>query len=320
MPGDKSRHAWVVALVWAMSTFSALGQVQWAVDTTQIQWGEPLQLTAEWLLSMDELQSGVADSNAWPAWTDTTTAGLEVLSSSPIDTLAAPLASGQDILLRKTWTLTSWDSGFVVMPPELFGPHTTSPLLIRVLTPVLAEDAQPMPPADIVAVEWSLWERLQRTWPMWVACLGLLGLVLLARFLWKHKPQRKADPTSVAPVAPEEPPHVVALRVLNDLKNEEGWNHGRAKEVQALASLTLRQYLEGRFGLPAAERTTSDIAALLPASAVPVAWQTRLVQAFEQADAVKFAKGELPARTHLALLEAYIDFVLDTQNTDDDAR
>ena len=108
--------------------------------------------------------------------------------------------------------------------------------------------------------------------------------------------------------------------MLNALKNEEGWNHGRAKEVQALASLTLRQYLEGRFGLPAAERTTSDIAALLPASAVPVAWQPRLVQAFEQADAVKFAKGELPARTHLALLEAYIDFVLDTQKTEDDAR
>ena len=206
------------------------------------------------------------------------------------------------------------------MPPASFGPHETSPLLIRVLTPVLAEDAQPMPPADIVAVEWSLWERLQRAWPWLVAGLLLFGLVLLARFLWKRKPQRAPGETPVAPTVPAEPPHVVALRVLNALKNEEGWNHGRAKEVQALASLTLRQYLEGRFGLPAAERTTSDIAALLPASAVPVAWQTRLVQAFEQADAVKFAKGELPARTHLALLEAYIDFVLDTQTPDDDAR
>ena len=87
MPVGEWRHAWVVALVWAMSTLSALGQVQWSVDTTQIQWGEPLQLTAEWLLSMDELQSGVADASAWPAWTDTTSAGLEVLSSSPIDTL-----------------------------------------------------------------------------------------------------------------------------------------------------------------------------------------------------------------------------------------
>ena len=320
MPVGERRYAWLVTLVWAMPTLSVLGQVQWSVDTTQIRWGEPVQLTAEWLLSMDELQSGLADASAWPTWKDTTSAGLEILSSSPIDTMAAPVESGQDIMLRKTWTLTSWESGFVVMPPASFGPYETSPLLIRVLTPALAEDAQPMPPADIVAVEWSLWERLQRAWPGILAGLFLLGLVLLARLLWKRKPQRTSGQTTVVPTAPAEPPHVVALRVLNTLKNEEGWNHGRAKEVQALASLTLRQYLEGRFGLPAAERTTSDIAALLPASAVPVKWQTRLMQAFEQADAVKFAKGELPARTHLALLEAYIDFVLDTHTHDDDAR
>ena len=152
-------------------------------------------------------------------------------------------------MLRKTWTLTSWDSGFVVMPPASFGPYETSPLLIRVLTPVLAEDAQPMPPADIVAVEWSLWKRLQRSSPGIPAGLFLLGLVLLARLLWKRKPQRTSGQTTVVPTAPAEPPHVVALRVLKTLKNEEGWNHGRAKEVQALASLTLRQYLEGRFGL-----------------------------------------------------------------------
>ena len=157
MPVGEWRHAWLVTLVWAMPTLSVLGQVQWSVDTTQIRWGEPVQLTAEWLLSMDELQSGLADASAWPTWKDTTSAGLEILSSSPIDTMAAPVESGQDIMLRKTWTLTSWDSGFVVMPPASFGPYETSPLLIRVLTPVLAEDAQPMPPADCSALGPGYW-------------------------------------------------------------------------------------------------------------------------------------------------------------------
>lgn len=204
------------------------------------------------------------------------------------------------------------------MTPESFGPHETSPLLIRILTPVLEEDAQPMPPQDIVEVNWTLWERLQRIWPVLALALGFIGLVVLLRFLWSKR--RVADKPVQKDIqdAKAEPPHVVALRVLNDLKDEEGWTRGRAKEVQALASMTLRQYLEGRYQLPAAERTTADIAALMPASGVPSDWQPRLIRALEQADAVKFAKGELPARAHLALIEAYIDFVLDTQIASDE--
>lgn len=306
------------AALWLLCTLPAWAQVEWSVDTTQIQWGETLTLTADWLLSMEDLQNGVADSTAWPAWTDTTSSGFEIVSSSPVDTLAAPIESGMDVLLRKSWMLTSWDSGFIVMTPESFGPHETSPLLIRILTPVLEEDAQPMPPQDIVEVNWTLWERLQRIWPLLALALGFIGLVVLLRFLWSKR--RVADKPVQKDIqdAKAEPPHVVALRVLNDLKDEEGWTRGRAKEVQALASMTLRQYLEGRYQLPAAERTTADIAALMPASGVPSDWQPRLIRALEQADAVKFAKGELPARAHLALIEAYIDFVLDTQIASDE--
>ena len=116
-PRGRFLLAWV-ALGLSVSSHS---QVSWSVDTTQIQWGEPVQLTAEWLLTMTDLQSGVADADAWPAWTDTTNAGLEILATSQVDTLAAPLGSEADVLLTKTWTLTSWDSGFVVLTPERFG-------------------------------------------------------------------------------------------------------------------------------------------------------------------------------------------------------
>ena len=143
---------WAILACWAALSSAVIGQVSWSLDTTQIQWGEPVFLTAEWLLSVEDLTRGVAAPDQWPAWKDTTDGGLEILSSSAVDTLAAPVDTEADVLLRKTWELTSWDSGFVVVPPTQFGNEETTPLLLRVLTPDVAADAQPRPPEDIVEV------------------------------------------------------------------------------------------------------------------------------------------------------------------------
>lgn len=310
------RSAMATLAGWALP-LAMTAQVSWSVDTTQIQWGEPLTLTAEWTLTLEAFQTGVANEEAWPNWTDTTSAGFEILSSTPVDTLAAGIETGADVLLRKSWTLTSWDSGFVVMPPERFGPHETEPLLIRVVTPSLEENAQPKPPADITAVQWTLWERLLMAGP-WLL-VGVLAsfAAWLAKWLlrrWNHR--TVDDNLEEQPVATVDPPHITALEALKRLKAEKGWTQGRAKEVQAEASLVLRTYLEGRFGLPAAERTTEEIAQLLPMSAIPQPWHDRLLTGLTQADVVKFAKGRLPDATHVATLDAYLEFVLDTQVND----
>ena len=310
------RSAMATLAGWALP-LAMTAQVSWSVDTTQIQWGEPLTLTAEWTLTLEAFQTGVANEEAWPNWTDTTSAGFEILSSTPVDTLAAGIETGADVLLRKSWTLTSWDSGFVVMPPERFGPHETEPLLIRVVTPSLEENAQPKPPADIAAVQWTLWERLLMAGP-WLL-VGVLAsfAAWLAKWLLRRWNHRKVDDNlEEQPVATVDPPHITALEALKRLKAEKGWTQGRAKEVQAEASLVLRTYLEGRFGLPAAERTTEEIAQLLPMSAIPQPWHDRLLTGLTQADVVKFAKGRLPDATHVATLDAYLEFVLDTQVND----
>ena len=310
------RSAMAVLAGWALP-LAMTAQVSWSVDTTQIQWGEPLTLTAEWALTLEAFQTGVANEEAWPNWTDTTSAGFEILSSTPVDTLAGGIETGADVLLRKSWTLTSWDSGFVVMPPERFGPHETEPLLIRVVTPSLEENAQPKPPADIAAVQWTLWERLLMAGPWLLVGVLALFAAWLAKWLlrrWNHR--TVDDNLEEEPVATVDPPHITALAALKRLKAEKGWTQGRAKEVQAEASLVLRTYLEGRFGLPAAERTTEEIAQLLPMSAIPQPWHDRLLTGLTQADVVKFAKGRVPDATHVATLDAYLEFVLNTQVND----
>ena len=207
----------------------------------------------------------MADSSGWPAWTDTTEGGFEVLATLPTDTLPAPADMNADILPRKSWVLTSWDSGFVVMPPATFGPHETSPLLIQVITPDLEPDAQPAPPAALWDVRWTFWERLLLARKWWGGALALLviaGAMWWARRFWKTK--EEVDVSAEAATPPDIPAHVTALNTLQRLLDEEGWKHGKAKEVQAQASLAIRHYLEGQFALPAAERTTREIESLLP--------------------------------------------------------
>jgi hypothetical protein len=292
------------------------GQVEWRADTTTLQWGERMTLTAEWLLTIEELTNGVADSTAWPAWSDTTAGGFEILSTSAIDTLAAPEGSFGDVLLRKEWVVTSWDSGWVVLPPVAFGDMATEPILVEVIAPQLDADATPSPPRNIVAFEWTLWEQFLRHKNEW-ALLALLLLALVAgRWLWRHRPVPEQDQPSEGPIVPARPAHEVALEALHSLLKEERWIRGEAKEVQAQASLVLRRYLEQQFGFKAAERTTSEIQAMLGASSVPMNWHQRLVRALEQADVVKFAKGDLPHLTHKATLESYIEFVEHTSNVD----
>lgn len=316
MAGLESNTCRTRAGLMAMLALPCLGwgQVSLQPDTTTLQWGERVQLTANWLLTLEELNSGVADSAAWPAWTDTTAGGLEVLAQSDLDTLPSPVGASGDVVLQKSWLVTSWDSGFVVVPPVAFGPHTTQPFMLEVVTPNLEPDAQPQPAQGIVVFEWTLWEQIARTWPWWAGTLLVLALALVA---WKWGRRRNAalgeDSTRQENTPPARPPHEVALEALDRLIANKAWQRGEAKEVQAEASLVIRRYLEGQFDMRAAEKTTDEVVAMLGTSRVPTTWHDRLARALGQADMVKFAKGELPDLTHLGTLEAYRAFVIETQ-------
>ena len=302
------------------SSFASRSQVSLQPDTTALRWGERVQLTANWLLTLEELNAGVADSAAWPAWTDTTAGGLEVLAESDFDTLPSPVGTSGDVVLQKAWLVTSWDSGFVVVPPVAFGPHTTQPFMLEVVTPDLEAEAQPKPAQGIVVFEWTLWEQLMRTWPWWGGGLLLLALAFAA-WRWGRRKDRISteDAAWTMDSPPARPAHEVALEALDRLIANQAWQRGEAKEVQAEASLVLRRYLEGQFDMRAAEKTTDEVVAMLGSSRVPSAWHDRLARALGQADVVKFAKGELPDLTHLSTLEAYREFVLETKPRHEDA-
>lgn len=290
---------------------AAWGQISLSVDTNRIQWGERVEIVADWELTLEAMHALPLDP--WGSWEDSLRTAMDVLASTPLDTLAAPLGSDADVLLRQSWTATSFDSGFVVLKPILWGSGTSTPLMVEVLTPQLDPDSQPEPPADIVGFEPTFWDRA-RPWLGWV--LGsLLALVLglgLSRILKNWKRNSVAEANISEPVEVR-PPHEVALAILNRLASEEGWKRGLAKDVHVEASLAVRHYIEGRFAFQAAERTTAEIKELIRTSPIPQAWHGRLVAAFEAGDMVKFAKGSMSELAHRETIQGYIEFVKSTQ-------
>ena len=298
----------LVAFGGASSGASAQGSLALSLDTASLQWGERATLCATWTTAIDRLNP---KQPWWPQWADTTAGGLEILADLPPDTAAAPLDADGDVVMQKCWVVTSWDSGFVVVPPVAWDGLMSNAVMIDVATPMLSEDARPAPPTDIVAFEWTWWERL-RTWLPWALLLAALGgLAWWAKRWWQQR--LRENPETTPCETPPLPPHEIALTTLRRILAEEGWNRGKAKDVHVEAGLAVRHYVEGRFGLHAAEKTTREFRDMLPASGVPREWHARLVEAMEAADGVKFAKVQLPAATHKSIVQAFLEFVEHTQ-------
>lgn len=119
-------------------------------------------------------------------------------------------------------------------------------------------------------------------WPLWVA-LGVLGLALLGWWLWRRHRRASAEPIRVA--APQPTPYDLAVAALDRLRAA----NLAVEPFYTQLSAIVRQYIEGRFGLHAPERTTEEF--LAQASLPPE--QMALLAAFlGEADLVKFARHQ----------------------------
>ena len=252
---------------------------------------------------------------------DTIPGGLEVLAFLGADTVLTVTANDDDaIAVERRWLVTSWDTGFRAIPPVpmVFEGDTleTNALLLQILTPRIENPDAIAAPADVIDVEWTFEERVQRALP--AVLLVLLILSLLAAGWWAYRKfqnrPRNATPAA-APKMPLEPAHVVALRELESIRVRAVWQRGDEKGHHAATSLTLRTYVERRFGLPALERTTFEIRRGL--SGLPLREEERamLLELLELSDLVKFAKYRALPEEHERIVIRAIHFVESTLPT-----
>lgn len=259
-------------------------------DTNNVLIGERVRLTLEF-----KGESG--DKVTFPVIPGDTIGKIDIIEQGKIDTTLV----GNELMLRRTLTVTSFDTGIVVMPELPFvyerqGYDTplvaNSREFIMYFATIEIDTAGEI--KDIkgpIGVPLTLMEIL--TYVLIVVGVGLLitGIVILVRRI-KRKPVEevveKYDPTI--------PADLEALQALKELENKKLWQSGRHKHYHSELTDIIRTYIHRVFGLNAHEMTSDEILHDIASKDISNEAFELLRKILNVADLTKFAKY-IPADT-----------------------
>ncbi len=254
----------------------------------------------------------------FPQFTDTITKNIEIVDRSEPDTT---FLDGNRIAIKQTFRITSFDSGLHYIPPmefELASANLQASKKTRAIGMMVVNPFENVDPqkgiTDIKApIETPF--RLSELYRFLPWILGGLAIVLLiAAGIWFYFKRRNPLKAFIKE-KPKEPPHVIALRELDHIKQEKLWQKGEVKTFHSQLTDILRDYIEDRYGIPAPEQITTEILTSLKTVDLPDdKVLNKIQQVLGLADLVKFAKMEpLPDENDLALMNAYF-FVNQTKH------
>lgn len=301
------RRVWFIAfLISPLWLMSQTMEVSATLDTNHIRIGEPIRLTLQ----------AVYDTSLqveWPLFDQT------VQSFPIIETYDRQQQSdGPQYIERGSYDITAFDTGFIVLEPIAFGffregesatdTLLTKPLLVQVDF-VQVDTTQPYKP-----IKGPI--NAPMTWREWLPYVAIpLMLVVLGLIIWylykkqKEKPQPAAKPVAI----PKEPAHVIALRELEALEQEELWQNGDYKEYHDRVSDILRGYIERRFHIEALESTTEELMVTFNKVPLPRLQVEQLREVLTIADLAKFAKVEPLPEENAKSLNLARDFIAATK-------
>ncbi len=254
-----------------------------------------------------------------PDLKDSLCTDIEILSQSLTDTSLNDM--GQ-MILKKDYIITSFDTGFYQIPPYYLEYNTgqgekryysgyVSLKVNRVdITPPDSTDVI----FDIAGPEhagYSPGEILP--WVLLVLLVGT-GIWLLYRFL----PGKKEKEVQEGPKIPDEPIHIITFRELDKLEKKKLWQEGKVKQYFSELTDILRYYIAIRFGINAMEMTSEEIIALMNKEKTGRDEQEILRRILQYADLSKFAKYIHDASINTSSLSDARKFVKNTYKYESD--
>lgn len=254
-------------------------------DSTKFAIGSKVNLTVQ-------VPFNAGDKIIWPALRDTITKSIEVLSKSKVDTIT--LNGGNSKALQQVISITSFDTGYIVVPPLQFTitkngaqpiGSSTKPLMLQVYK------VKVDPAADIKEIKPILDAPLTfRELIPWI--LGAIVLALLIYALLKYLKYRKRPKLEKPQVKIKVPVWEIALQKLEALKLEQLWQKGDIKEYYTRITDILREYFEMRYNVNAAEMTSSEIIEAVSPHIIEKEALPPLKNLLFLSDMAKFAKGQ----------------------------
>ena len=210
----------------------------------------------------------------------------------------------------RTLVFQAFDTGLYRIPSVVFtieaanGVKITAespPLLLTVKNPDGADAL--VAPVDIKPIATTEWTFEEDMWPFLKVYLPYFLLAIAILFLaWRFWQQWKNRQTPPVVQQISQPPHVIAARLLAELRAKKLWENGKTKEFYSELSRILRGYLEDGFTMPALESTTDELIGLLKTRGFDAQLIEKVQNLLQTADLVKFAKVEPPIDFHEGFL------------------
>jgi hypothetical protein len=243
----------------------------------------------------------------WPVPLDTLMTGVEVLALSKPDTT---LIDNNRLVINQDVLITSFDEALYLLPPfRVIDDRDTiysNQIALKVSTIPVNVDA-PDEFYDIKEV-WKPPFVLADYYPLIFGILLTLFMICVIGYLVQRFKNRKSIEPEKKEILPKIPPHEIAIRELDEIKQQKLWQQGRNKEYYTQITETLRRYIFRRFGINAMEMTSYEILELMQQEY----YDTRSVydtlkQILQLADFVKFAKlHPLPDENTISLANSYL--------------
>jgi hypothetical protein len=302
----KNNRKWLmisamIILVYLLSVpqqlYSQYVEIKAELDTSQITIGDQFNL------NLHVSQPSGMDV-VFPDILDTLTSKIEVLQQFESDTTSA---EDDQVEVKKRYLLTCFDSGLYEIPPLPFRVSFddwddtlfSNPMLLLVNSVPLGSTIRDIKQPVNVPISFA------EIFPFLLLGAGILALAYAVFYFLRKRKRKEPLFTSIKPM---DPPHVIALRELDELKEAKLWQKNEYKLYYTRLTEIIRMYMERRFGIPAMEQTTFDILrSWKEAGYSDQELDHILKQLLNLADLVKFAKEKpLPTDNEENINNAYV--------------
>lgn len=264
---------------------------------------------------------------------------FEYISESELDTVSI---DGRKLHLRKSYTLAAMETGALPMLPTLlyYDKNRDKPdtlysrdtlylnvLRYEALDTMLFLKADPMSQNGIGIDSQKAEEQLQdegifaqKHLPFKFAEIrdyaiyGLIGLIVIALVIWlAFTLGVNQNKRSVVAPKPKLPPHIVAIKALEELKNRKLWQNNKHKLYYSSLISILKVYIEERWQISVLDKTSNEVMAELREVEIPRESRSDLMEILHTADFVKFAKAIPEAEENEAAYTRAFYFVENTK-------